>query len=95
MDCEDDEWHDWSRTKVKPDLNSQVLTGLETGKTYMFRMAAENAAGRSKWTTMGPVICAEQVEDPRIMLPRVLSRLVKVNLEVKYRYLSRNNIINF
>lgn len=79
MDVEEDEWHDWSRTKLKPDLTNQVLDGLETGKTYMFRMAAENAAGKSKWTTVGPIVCAEAVEDPRIIVPRAIARFVKVN----------------
>ena len=86
MECEEDEWHDWSRGKLKPDLSSQVLDGLETGKTYMFRMAAENAAGKSKWTTVGPIVCGESVEDPKILLPRVLSRLVKVHVGEKVHF---------
>ena len=77
MEMEEDEWHDWRR-KINPNQSAETFDGLETGKTYMFRIAAKNAAGNSKWTTVGPICCAEAVEDPRILMPRVLCRLVKV-----------------
>ena len=86
MELEDDAWEDWKKTKVAPDANAQILDGLDTGKTYMFRMAAENAAGRSKWTTFGPVVCAEAMEDPRINLPRPLTRLVKIRCGEKLHF---------
>ena len=74
---DDDAWHDWSR-KINPDANAANLDGLETGKSYLFRIATQNAAGKSKWTTLGPIVCAHEIIDPRIVVPRALTRLIQV-----------------
>ena len=68
---DDDAWNDWSR-KIKPDANAANLDGLETGKSYLFRIATQNAAGKSKWTTLGPIVCAHEIIDPRIIVPRAM-----------------------
>ena len=74
---DDDGWEDWHR-KIGADATSADLEGLETGKSYCFRIATKNAAGKSKWTTFGPVICAEEVIDPAITVPRKMTRLIQV-----------------
>ena len=35
---DDDAWNDWSR-KIDPNANSTCMDGLETGKSYLFRIA--------------------------------------------------------
>ena len=74
---DDDAWNDWSR-KINPDANHANLDGLETGKSYLFRIATQNAAGKSKWTTLGPIVCAHEIIDPRVIVPRALTRLIQV-----------------
>ena len=49
----------------------------------MFRMSSKNNAGASEWSTLGPVCCAALVEDPKVLLPRVLKKAVKVNVTDK------------
>ena len=81
---DDDGWEDWHR-KIGADATSADLEGLETGKSYCFRIATKNAAGKSKWTTFGPVICAEEVIDPAITVPRKMTRLIQVSQFIDYK----------
>jgi len=59
------------------------LTALDTGKNYFFRICTQNAAGRSKWVTVGPICCAESIEEPKINVPRHLNRRIKVPIGEK------------
>lgn len=51
---------DWNvfKTVTIPEC---VVTGLEQGKTYMFRVKAQNAAGLSRPDTTVPVLCHEKL----------------------------------
>lgn len=58
------------------------LTKLTTGATYRFRICTENIAGRSEWVNIGPIICAESVEDAKINIPRAyaIGKRIKVKM---------------
>ena len=58
---------------IKIDLES-----LDTGKNYFFRICTVNKAGQSKWVTVGPICCAEAIEEPRINIPRLYNKLITV-----------------
>ena len=57
-----------------------VIKGLAVGKNHLFRVRSKNSAGFSSWAQCGPVNCAAQVEEPKVLLPRVLQKQVKVTL---------------
>ena len=59
------------------------LDALDTGKNYFFRICTQNAAGRSQWVTVGPICCAEKIEDPKINIPRSLNKRIKVPVTEK------------
>ena len=46
------------------------MDSLQTGKNYMFRICTENRAGRSKWVYIGPIMCAQSLINPRIIMPK-------------------------
>ena len=54
------------------------LDALDTGKNYFFRICTKNAAGHSQWVTVGPICCAEKIEEPKINIPRALNKRIKV-----------------
>ena len=60
-----------------------TLPRLATGKNYMFRMCSKNSAGSSDWVGLGPVCCAANVEDPKVVLPRALKKQLKINVGEK------------
>lgn len=51
---------DWVTFKTVSDAKSHV-TGLEEGKTYRFRVKAQNAIGISRPDTSVPVTCQEKL----------------------------------
>jgi hypothetical protein len=63
---------------VNPKSCKVDITQLDTGKSYKFRVCTQNSAGRSKWAYIGPIICAEAVEDAKITIPRNYNKKIKV-----------------
>ena len=64
-------WEDANKGKlINPDTLQINMENLETGKNYMFRICTVNAAGRSKWVYLGPILCAGSVIDPRLLIPK-------------------------
>lgn len=51
---------DWDEWKIVSIPESHV-TGLEEGKTYRFRVRAENAIGLSRPDTTVPILCQEKL----------------------------------
>ena len=51
------EWDEWKTVSI-PESH---VTGLEEGKTYRFRVRAENAIGLSRPDTTLPVLCQEKL----------------------------------
>lgn len=49
------EWDEWKTVSI-PESH---VTGLEEGKTYRFRVRAENAIGLSRPDTTVPILCQE------------------------------------
>ena len=51
----------------------------------------KNAAGRSEWVTVGPICCAESIQEPRINVPRHLNKKIqvpvgeKIHLSIPYQ----------
>merc|ERR1711981_1135730 len=76
------EWGEAPCGIIKPPSTNIDLTKLKTGATYRFRICTENIAGRSEWIEIGPVICAESVEDAKINIPRAYAagKRIKVKL---------------
>merc|ERR1719454_2024627 len=63
---ETEKWGEAPCGLVDPKSTRIDITKLETGKSYKFRVCTTNSAGRSKWEYLGPIICAEAVEDAKI-----------------------------
>merc|ERR1711990_1114301 len=57
-----------------------VVKALDVGKNFMLRLRAKNSAGYSTFAQVGPVCCAANVEDPKILLPRILQKQTKINV---------------
>lgn len=70
------DWDEWKTVSI-PESH---VTGLEEGKTYRFRVRAENAIGLSRPDTTVPILCHEKLGETRQRKP----------LEVNY-----NSIILF
>lgn len=51
------EWDEWKTVSI-PETH---VTGLEEGKTYRFRVRAENAIGLSRPDTTVPILCQEKL----------------------------------
>lgn len=51
------EWDEWKTVSI-PESH---VTGLEEGKTYRFRVRAENAIGLSRPDTTLPILCQEKL----------------------------------
>lgn len=51
------EWDEWKTVSI-PESH---VTGLEEGKTYRFRVRAENAIGLSRPDTTVPILCQEKL----------------------------------
>lgn len=51
------EWDEWKTVSI-PESH---VTGLEEGKTYRFRVRAENAIGLSRPDTTLPILCHEKL----------------------------------
>lgn len=51
------EWDEWKTVSI-PESH---VTGLEDGKTYRFRVRAENAIGLSRPDTTVPILCQEKL----------------------------------
>lgn len=64
------EWGEAPCGVVTPNMTSIDMSKLQTGASYYFRICTENLAGRSEWREIGPIICAEMVEDAKINIPR-------------------------
>lgn len=61
------EWDEWKTVSI-PESH---VTGLEEGKTYRFRVRAENAIGLSRPDTTVPILCQEklgEIHDKKIKL---------------------------
>jgi hypothetical protein len=82
-DTDEDAWKEAIAGYVNADESSASLNRLTTGKNYMFRMTAKNAAGASPWAPLGPICCAALVEDPKIILPRPLRKQIKISVNEK------------
>jgi len=82
-DAKDEAWKDAVAGYVDAADSAVQLSRLETGKNYMFRMCSKNSAGASSWTSLGPVCCAANVEEPKILLPRALKKCLKINVNEK------------
>ena len=57
-----------------------VVKALDVGKNFMLRLRAKNSAGYSDFAQVGPVCCAANVEEPKILLPRILQKQTKINV---------------
>ena len=57
-----------------------IVKALAVGKNHMFRLRAKNSAGFSTFAQVGPACCAANVEEPKILLPRVLQKQTKINV---------------
>ena len=57
-----------------------IVKALDVGKNFMLRLRAKNSAGYSGFAQVGPVCCAANVEEPKILLPRVLQKQTKINV---------------
>lgn len=55
------EWDEWKTVSI-PETH---VTGLEEGKTYRFRVKAENAIGLSRPDTTVPILCQEKLGESR------------------------------
>ena len=55
---------------INPHTLEIRLEDLKTGKNYMFRICTQNAAGRSRWVYIGPIMIALSLIDPRILVPK-------------------------
>lgn len=51
------EWDEWKTVSI-PETH---VTGLEEGKTYRFRVRAENTIGLSRPDTTVPILCQEKL----------------------------------
>ena len=78
--CETEEWKKpiIIGGKITGDKDRIQIKGLSTGKSYKFRICTVNKAGRSEWLTCNPIICAEEVLDAKINIPRVLGKKIKI-----------------
>ena len=79
-DADEDAWGPAKKDLIDAKSIKINLDQLETGKNYYFRICTVNKAGQSRWVYVGPVCCAEAIEDPKICLPRALNKLVKPGL---------------
>lgn len=77
-DAREDAWVDAKDKLLSAQTITINLDALDTGKNYYFRICTVNAAGKSKWVYVGPICCAESIEDPQIVLPRALKKRVTV-----------------
>merc|ERR1712088_1212962 len=75
---ETEKWGEAPCGLVDPKSTRIDITKLETGKSYKFRVCTTNSAGRSKWEYLGPIICAEAVEDAKITIPRNYNKKIKI-----------------
>lgn len=58
------DWEEWKTVSI-PETH---VTGLEEGKTYRFRVRAENAIGLSRPDTTVPILCQEKLGDVHEMI---------------------------
>lgn len=70
------EWDEWKTVSI-PESH---VTGLEEGKTYRFRVRAENAIGLSRPDTTVPILCQEKLgkmqdETPTLFIRGILDRI--------------------
>lgn len=69
---------------IVPAADTDVIVkGLDTGKNYMLRVRSKNSAGFSSWAQAGPACCAANVEEPKVLLPRILQKQTKINVGEK------------
>uniref|UniRef100_H2YLF2 Titin n=1 Tax=Ciona savignyi TaxID=51511 RepID=H2YLF2_CIOSA len=66
----------WTTTKTRH--SSAVLEKLKTGEKYEIRVAAENEAGASEWSVVGPVIAKEQQIPPEADLSSIPGRIINM-----------------
>ena len=77
-DATEENWND-ARDKLLDARTIKInLDALDTGKNYYFRICTVNKAGNSRWVYIGPICCAESIEEPKITIPRALNKLIKV-----------------
>lgn len=70
------EWDEWKTVSI-PESH---VTGLEEGKTYRFRVRAENAIGLSRPDTTLPILCQEKLgELHNKTLSAILERFTGIN----------------
>lgn len=75
---DNEKWQDAPCGMMDPKSTRIDITKLETGKSYRFRICTLNSAGRSEWAYVGPIICAEAVEDAKIHIPRNYNKKIKI-----------------
>jgi hypothetical protein len=76
------EWEPSNSGKLDKTCTSVELKKLLTARAYFFRICTKNIAGVSDWKTIGPIICAETVEDAKIMVPRPYAAGKKIKIKV-------------
>ena len=77
-DAKENLWEDAQDKLLDAKTIKIDLDALATGKNYYFRICTVNKAGNSKWVYVGPICCAESIEDPKIVIPRALNKLIKI-----------------
>ncbi len=70
------EWDEWKTVSI-PESH---VTGLEEGKTYRFRVRAENAIGLSRPDTTVPILCQEKLGEIQNKTPRIFITAKKNNV---------------
>lgn len=72
------EWDEWKTVSI-PETH---VTGLEEGKTYRFRVRAENAIGLSRPDTTVPILCQEKLGESHPIRHSLLQWFCILGLDV-------------
>lgn len=75
------EWDEWKTVSI-PESH---VTGLEEGKTYRFRVRAENAIGLSRPDTTLPILCQEKLGELHDKTLFNLNHVTAINQSISNR----------